>query len=358
MLITRYIRKEVGLTFAAVALLLFAILISGTFIRILAEVAEGTYPAAMLFTIFGLKAISNLVLILPLSLFLGVLIALGKLSSESEMVVMQSCGISPAAIMNAIFSVSLLVMAAVALLTLWLTPWAEEQVEQLQDRAMAESGVGVTTAGKFQEVGEGMMLFVAGAEGEKRRDKVFLFQEHGPQIDLLLADALEEMEPEAGRRHFRLDNGIRVEGVLGGRAYQQTRFQEYHLAINSPEVVASDRRDNAIPTLQLWRSAAIEDRGELQWRLAAVVMVPLLALLAFPLSRSSPRQGSYGRLFFGILVYLIYSNLLTTARSLFEKGEMPHWIGLWWVHILVASLIVWMLQRQYGSLANLWGRKG
>jgi lipopolysaccharide export system permease protein len=59
-----------------------------------------------------------------------------------------------------------------------------------------------------------------------------------------------------------------------------------------------------------------------------------LLLLAVPLSRSSPRQGRYGRLVIAILLFVIYYNLLGTAKVWVGDGSVPPVIGLWWVPAL------------------------
>ncbi|MBF0219928.1 MAG: LPS export ABC transporter permease LptF [Gammaproteobacteria bacterium] len=300
MIIRRHISREVAATAIAVALLLLAILLSGTFIRILREVGEGSYPADMLLTIFAYKALSNLVLILPLAFLLGTMAALGRLNRDSEMVVMQSCGVSPWSLLGAIMVAMLPVFLLAALLNLWFTPWAEERVEQLQDEARAESGVSATNPGQFQAIGHGAMLYVgeAATEGARQRGQVFLLRKQGTEIDLLVAEGMREwIDPQTAVRQLALATGEHYQGTLGSRQYQVTRFAKNDLQIGTPVVKVSTRRDNAIPTRELWYSVNLEDIGELQWRISQILMVPILALLAFPLSRSAPRQGGAGGAF-------------------------------------------------------------
>ena len=66
-------------------------------------------------------------------------------------------------------------------------------------------------------------------------------------------------------------------------------------------------------------------------------MALVLTLIAVPLSRLRPRQGRYARVGFAIVVYFVYSNLLSAAKVWLEKGELPPLIGVWWVHLLVAG---------------------
>ena len=68
-----------------------------------------------------------------------------------------------------------------------------------------------------------------------------------------------------------------------------------------------------------------------------VITVVSLLLLAVPLSRSTPRQGRYGRLVIAILLFVIYYNLLGTAKVWVGDGSVPPVIGLWWVPALPAT---------------------
>ena len=79
----------------------------------------------------------------------------------------------------------------------------------------------------------------------------------------------------------------------------------------------------------------------------------VLALLAVPLSRSQPRQGRYGRLAIGLLVFIIYFNLLSAGKAWIEKGSMPVAAGLWWAHGLMLLLALTLLAVQNGWYRRL-----
>ena len=98
----------------------------------------------------------------------------------------------------------------------------------------------------------------------------------------------------------------------------------------------------------LLASSAAADRAELQWRLSVPFSLFVLALVAVPLSRSSPREGRYGRLGVGILVYIIYANMLNIARSMVEQEEVPQWLGMWWAHLLFGVIGLVLLARESG----------
>jgi lipopolysaccharide export system permease protein len=76
------------------------------------------------------------------------------------------------------------------------------------------------------------------------------------------------------------------------------------------------------------------------------LMVLVLALIAVPLSALRPREGRYARVAIAILLYFVYSNLVTAAQVWIEKGRLPPAVGTWWVHVLFAATGLWLLHRQ------------
>ena len=81
----KYILREISLTWFAVTVVLLVIMVANVLARILSKVTEGALPADALFILVGLKVINLLVTLIPLGLYLGVLLAFGRLYRDSEM---------------------------------------------------------------------------------------------------------------------------------------------------------------------------------------------------------------------------------------------------------------------------------
>jgi lipopolysaccharide export system permease protein len=74
-------------------------------------------------------------------------------------------------------------------------------------------------------------------------------------------------------------------------------------------------------------------------------MALVLTLIAVPLSRLRPRQGRYARVGFAILVYFVYSNLLSAAKIWIQKGDLSPLLGVWWVHAAALSFGLYLVMR-------------
>lgn len=349
MILRRYLLREVGLNFLGVALLFTLMFLSSTFIRLLTETLEGDYPAKILFTLFALKGVGNLVFILPLAFFIGVMLAFGRLYKDSEMVVFTACGVRPQQVLAAVAIPAVAVALLVAFLALWFAPWSEEQSSQLLDQAGARTEVEGIIPGQFNQFDDsGPVIYAERAEpGSKTLGGVFVqFREQGRDMQLTAATACEQLDEKSGARYLILRDGYRYEGTPGQPEYRIIQFREHGILMQERAVVASTRPRYAIATMDLIRSGTSADMAELQWRLAMPISALLLGLLAAPLSKTSPRKGRFGGLFLGIMIYVVYNNLLTVARSSLGKGEIPASLGMWWVHGLLLLMLVLILWRQ------------
>lgn len=358
LIIERYLLREIALTFFAVTMLLLVMFFSTTFIRLSTEAMEGDYPARLLFTLFALKGVGNIVFILPFAFFIAVLLAFGRLYKDNEIVVLLACGAGPGRLFASVTVLALVVAIVVGYLALFFAPWAEEQTSRLLDEAGARQEIEGIIPGRFNSLGVGEPTIYAEAYDakNKRLSGLFVQGSHvrgGKSESYVLSakSAYERIDPQSGARYLVLEDGYRYEGVLGQRDYRIIGFAEHGILIRPQPVVASSRRRDAVETAQLWNSSDGGDIAELHWRLAMPISTILLALLAVPLSKSTPRKGRYAGLFLGILAFVLYNNLLTVGRSALVKGELPATLGLWWVHgllLVTLGLLLWRRQRVRG----------
>ena len=107
-----------------------------------------------------------------------------------------------------------------------------------------------------------------------------------------------------------------------------------------------------MPFSQLLDSEELEHIAELQWRIGIPLSTIILAMLAVPLSHSRPRAGRYGRIGVGLLVFIIYLNMLSAAKAWIEQATISPALGLWWVHGCVLLFALLML-----AIQNRWHRR-
>ncbi len=351
MIIERYLFKEILQAFLAVTGILLVIYISNRFIRFLSEADAGTLAADAVLQLLLLKSVNAMVLILPLALYLAIMLALGRLYKDSEMTALAACGIGPARLLKNVLVFSVVFSSGVAAVSWHVAPWAEEKSSQLLDQAAATADLKGVAAGNFKEVNDGSLVFYIEdlSKDQSEMNNVFIHSEKDGKQGIISAPiARHRIDPKTGDRFVVLMDGYRYEGTPGNADFKIVQYKEHAIRVEEKAIVHSQRKLAATSTATLWESDALADKAEIQWRMAMPIATVLLTLLAVPLSRTNPRQGRYAKLFAGILVYVIYSNLLGVGRAWLERGVMPADLGLWWVHGLLMMGVIFFIVQQSG----------
>src|SRR5260221_10745501 len=94
-LLSRYVLRESFGAWAAVTVVLLAIMLATRFARFLAEAAAGQLPREFLFDVAALSSLQYLVILIPISLMLAVLLSLGRMYKDQEIAAMTGCGVGP-----------------------------------------------------------------------------------------------------------------------------------------------------------------------------------------------------------------------------------------------------------------------
>jgi lipopolysaccharide export system permease protein len=351
-LISRYIFREALGSSLLVMGVLLVILMSNQFALILNEAATDALPRETVFVVFGLTAIGYVTLIAPIALLLGLLLALARLNRDSEMAALSACGVGPGRLLIPIGALSLAAAAGVGWLALMEAPAAARAVDEIKYEAREEMELSALKPGSFTTPDGGRTVLYARETAGDLAQGVFMQRQEDGRIVLFLAEEGQRVQdPATGEISLRLRNGRRYDGVPGEADFFVAEFGEGLIPIRS-DVEEFEEDIAARPTVDLLGSRLPDEQSELQWRIAAPLSMLLLALLAVPLSRSSPREGRFARVGVGLLVYVIYANMLAIAGIWIEREILPAWLGLWSVHGLLAIFAVTLLLKQSGVLAR------
>ncbi|MBT8143355.1 MAG: LPS export ABC transporter permease LptF [Gammaproteobacteria bacterium] len=348
--LNRYLAREVLLSWLAVTLVLLFILLSNQFARVLGDAAAGKLPRDAVMAIIGLTSVSYLTVLVPVSLFLAVMLALGRLYRDSEMSAIAACGVGPLRIYRPIGVVAFILALLLGWLSLYASPWAVAQAEIITESARQKAGLGALEPGRFRTSGAaGIVFYAESVDDQGMLRNVFLQRRLGERVEVAVAQSGEIVNGNnGGERTIVLRDGHRYEGTPGTVAFRIIHFGEHGIPIIATAAGASGSGDReGRPTASLLKSSALADRAEFQWRLSAPVSAMLLSLLAVPLARTNPRQGRYGKLAIGIGAYIVYANLLGAAQVWIEQGQVPPLVGMWPVHAVVAFLAATLLWRQH-----------
>ena len=347
MVLDRYLIRDAVAAWLAVALVLLSIMLATRFAFFLALSAKGDLPPDLLFKVVALSSLRYLVLLVPVSLLLGVMLSLGRLYKDNEIAALTGCGVG----LKRFYRPYLMLGGAIAALTgalaFQISPWAARQADYLLKDAKRLVQYTPFEAGRFKAVADGRAVFYTSeVSGDGTQlGEVLAFIEEKDGTTLLTAKRGEQaIDSETGERQVSLREGQRSRVVAGEARAETADFGRLAIRITPPDFIFSSGSRAILSTTALLASSDPKDHAELHWRIAAPLSALILVLLAVPLAHVGPRQGRYGKLVLGILVYLAYSNLLSLGQAWIGKGSMPAFVGLWWVHLLFlafAGVLVW-----------------
>ena len=340
MIIFRYLSRQVLFTTLAITLILLLVVVSGRLANYIADAAQGSLAANLLFPVVLFRLPQFLELILPVSLLLGIVISFGQLYETNEMTVLSASGIGHGHVLRITMVSALFIASVVAAFSFYLSPKGIGHANQLIEAQGLQSELGSLAPGNFYQLEKRGSIIYAGAVSSDRdsMSDVFVFrpesgEEHPKQTVIKAQSGYQEIH-DSGAQYFVLEDGVRYEGLPGNADFTITRFERYSQLIEMPELTLnSDKLESLAITELLVNDPAV--RGELHWRLSLPVMTLILGVLAVPLSRSSPRQGRYLKLVPGLLLYLVYVVVLSAGRNqVTEEGANPYLV-VWSIHAVV-----------------------
>lgn len=361
MILFRYLAKEILITMLAVSATLLVIVMSGRFVKYLAQAASGDLAPDVVLSIMAYRLPSFLELVLPLGLFIAILLAYGRLYVESEMTVMKACGLSTRRLALFTLAPSLLVAAVVAWLSLVASPEGIAKVQEIFQDSKNSSGLELLVAGRFRvDEKSGRVSYIESIDNDRQVMRgVFIAEQtkakktkkgkKGKKAKRELSVVLAErgniqLNDDHSSRYLILDNGYQYIGQPGSQEFRVTQFDQFGQLVKEPKAQRNNyKKVDARSTAQLLNSTKLEDKAALQWRISLAILVPIIALIAQALSKTNHRRGRYVKMLPAFLIYIVYVIALNAARDAIEKERLSLEIGMWWIHGVFLLLAVVLL---------------
>ncbi len=344
------------MTTVMVTFILVMVLVSGRFIKYLAEAAAGEIAADALFLVMAFRMPEFLQMIVPLSLYIALLLVLGRMHMDNEMVVLRAGGQGHGRIVRSLVVPVIMATTLVGMFSLYITPRGDAEVTRIFEEQKDRSVLELLTPGRFHVKGSWNTQRATYAEHLNREkgvlENVFVadarFEGWGGEATRLLTVWAKsgKLVMEDGISYLLLTDGFQYQGMPGQLDYKEIGFSEARVRIGGeksdsrpPEVRGRSTRE-----LISVRAENHEAMAELQWRISLILTVPIMALAAIPLARVNPRQGRFYRLIPAVLGYMFYVGMLLVCRSAIEdhSGSLPWYMHMAWIH-LVAVIAVFLL---------------
>ena len=337
----------------AVTAVLLVVGLTSRFIQYLGQAVAGEIASEVLFLLMFYRLPDFFLVIVPLAYFLGILLAYGRMYAENEMVVLLGSGFSQSRLLLLTLFICVVVVLFMALLSLNIAPRGVRNTEQLKQSQEQLTEIDLIVAGQFQSFSDGgrvtyaeqadmvpgvgrqlSNVFVALSSTSSQGDlAVTESKVEAPRI-LLAETARPIIDIETGFRFMRLENVYQYDGNPINGEFSIAQFDAQSIRLPDTAEFEEVLEEETLGTAELIGSSLPEHKAELQWRLSIVILIPIITLIAVPMSEVEPRQGRYSKLISAALIYAIYFLLLQFTRDLVAGGELSPILGLWWVHAL------------------------
>lgn len=359
-IIIRYLNREIINTMLVITAVLLAIFICNQFVRYLGDAALGRMTAQSVLQMMSIQVPLLTGFMMPLGFYLAVLISYGRLYASNEMIALFCGGFSRIQLLGVTLIGASLVAIVVAVIMMWIEPRMAYYREHILAEAVAASPLQKMTPGRFQMIA-GRYVVYAEKMSRSRDQLENVFAAEMPTKNaaatwgVMAANSAKQVkDPKTKDDFIEFQKGYRYQGNPGQQAFQLVGFDHYGVRLPAPKI-AIKREESYLSLSELWqeRNTNRLASAELQWRFAMPLSVFLFALIAVPLSRVNPRQGRFAQLLPGIMIYIVYIDLLFVAQSWIKHGSLSPAIGLWWVHGLLLMLGS-ALFLQYAGYIRRW----
>jgi len=345
-LIDRYIFREIG-SYALLGLFVFTfIFFVPQLVRLMDLVVSHSAGLGSIAVLVACTLPGIFTFTLPMGVLVGVLIGLGRLSADSELIALQSLGFDRKRIL---FPVGVLAVGTAAA-TLWMTVWAgppalqklhatEEQLATSQASFEVQPRV-------FEEQFPHMVLYVSDVTGGGTKWKGILLAQSGEDAESRITFAESGIvlpDPEHGALQFHLVNGTTHEFQRSApRQYSVSTFGREDLPVAVEE---GGGKKLAAPTLtemslrqlaRLYAQGDAQAKVELHRRIAFPAACLVFALLGVPVGIRPKRGGRASGFVMTLLMVSGYYLLFVTGAGLAKRGVVPAGLGMWAANLLTA----------------------
>ncbi|MCU0969300.1 MAG: LPS export ABC transporter permease LptF [Rubrivivax sp.] len=358
MLFDSTLRRELARAFGATLVVIVTIVVTMFLIRVVGQAARGVASPQDVVLVLGYTSLVHLPTMLALSLFVAVVVALGRMYRDSEMSVWFASGVGLTRFVRPVLATAWPVLAVIALLLLFVTPWSHRNTLELRERYEQRSDLSRVTPGVFQSSSDGRRVFFIERDpvDATQARNVFILQ-RDPDGESVTSARAGRIDFEGPDRFLTLERGQRNQSDASSGETAIARFESYRVLVDERAArAARERPPRTMRTIDLLRDATPRHDGELAARFGLLAAAVNLVLLGVGLAASNPRRASNWNLLFALLAFVVYFNLVSLTQAWVGTGRVALPVALGALHGSVFALaiaLVWW--RDHAATLRLRG---
>jgi lipopolysaccharide export system permease protein len=321
-------------------------------------VAKGV-PASEVLRLLALALPALLPMLIPVSLLLGAVLTVARLSGDGEVVAMRAAGVSLAANLRPVVALAAVAAAVTGSMSLWVQPRAAQAFKAAAFQSLRSRIDLSAEAGTFLRLAPGLTAYAARVDGTTGTlSDLFLEDRSGEEAPRWMFARTGRVREEGGALALSLEDGELHQPDQAEGAYQVVRFRASSIRIPLPAVAwRADPEDGLSGELLrsvLDGTADSRVRMELHHRLSLPVSCLVLGFLGAVLGLHHRRTGRAWGIALSIAILLAYYFLLTAARALGIRGALPPELASWAPCAVMAAVAVYAYGRKSREQALPW----
>ena len=353
MLFHSSIRKELARSFGALLVVLVTVVMTMTLIRTVGDASRGTFAPTDVMMIMGYTVLSQMPIILAMSLFMAVLNVLNRMFRDSEMVIWFGAGRGLASLAQPLLRFAWPILVVILTLAFVILPWAFGRIEDLRDRFEKRGDIARIQPGQFQESANGDRVFFIEKDAEKKDgveqqvgSNVFIAtNDNGKQtVTSAKTGQIETIGPD---RFLVLKTGQRLEKSADKPDLSIATFESYSHRVGSDDPSARSYVPfNAVGTMDLMARPIPQHLAELSWRIGVTLASLNFVLIGLAIAGANPRVGRAANLGVAFMAFVIYFNILEVGKSWVAHGQVSFPVYMLALHGSAFLLgVAWLAKR-------------
>ncbi|HET9884663.1 MAG TPA: LPS export ABC transporter permease LptF [Candidatus Binatia bacterium] len=302
-------------------------------------------------------------LTLPMAFLLAILLGLGRLSGDQELLALKSSGVSPVQILLPLIFVA----ASVAIITFLLTTWVRPAAQvALKDELYNIAKTRVATALRekvFNDDFPNILIYVEEIipPGNVGQGILIIDKRETARDNIIVGKVgLINTEEQTHTLSLRLFDGSIYERDRTRSDFSQTNFNIYDFKLDLDEFIGPAKMKDAGPkemslnrllkTIEEKQAAGINARPELMefhQRIAfsfAPIVFCLLGVSLSLLPRTSRANRSWG-VALCVVWLVVYYALLSLGKALGERGAFHPFVALWFPNIIIGVISLHLFRK-------------
>ncbi len=346
-----YYNREIIHLMLGIMATLLVIMISVSFIKYLAMAADGEMPLKNAIAMLGIILPYFISILIPISLFLSIVIGMGRLLGDNELTIGFASGMGWFGLLRRFTKPLLYAVGVTTILSFFVVPKMTQYQQNLTQIASQNSSIlSFVQSGRFfAQRQQGVVVYVGKIDFKTRQSRdIFIYQKTGDSTYIVLAPYGVVTQQGDQLANLNLQKGREYDGVLGSLAYRMVGFQSLNMTL-IPSYDFSHQDLSAQSSLDLWRLHNHAAATELEWRAALPLACIVLTVLGFALGDLKQRKGRYTKVFYAIGIFIIYFNLESIQKSLLLAHKMSLFPGLFLIHavFLCVGLLLLCIHEGY-----------